>query len=557
MERSIAAMETGATTRGRWRVDARFRFRARGDCGRTRGDGGRARTRATALMETHVRRRAVVARDASDFANDGGAYERFSSREEARRDDAAEAAGDAASVSSASSAFEGGEDGRNRVETRSSASRADREMYDAEFASFMRARAQANEAETRKRWNEGAATPRVAFDLGSDYIRRVAVAYPYSAVGSARGTVAICDVVNASAMAVAPLAHGRDWLEANDRPLGERVLLGAHDGGAVTAMALKTLVVPAKGDKESFAFVASGGRDGSLRLFEASKNSAALRELGHATHDNVVTGVTFARDSLWSVALDGHLCRWSLSPRATAAGENATTKRARESLIDIAGDYVRESSPALTKQGDWKNTQPTLCMSSCEKTGLISLGNADGSAAVLSASASSFDGESSVMQTWSAHEGSTVRAIAHCPGNGIITGGGDGIIRVWRLMVDDDAGFDSLHGRASHRVAKVRCVPRLAAELRGHTAAVVSLATGCPGRLVSGAQDGTIRVWDLDLTDSKPGQRVKAIRRDARYAVLGHTVWLGSTYADSERIICDGANNVLLEYDFSTPTDDA
>jgi hypothetical protein len=74
--------------------------------------------------------------------------------------------------------------------------------------------------------------------------------------------------------------------------------------------------------------------------------------------------------------------------------------------------------------------------------------------------------------------------------------------------------------------------------------------------LVSGAQDGTIRVWDLDLTSTKPGQRIKTIRRDARYAVLGHTIWLGGVYADAERIVCDGANNVLLEYDFTATADD-
>ena len=82
------------------------------------------------------------------------------------------------------------------------------------------------------------------------------------------------------------------------------------------------------------------------------------------------------------------------------------------------------------------------------------------------------------------------------------------------------------------------------------------MATGCAGRLVSGAHDGTIRVWDFDLTCSKPGQKIKTIRRDARYAVLGHTIWLGGTYADEKRIICDGANNVLLEYDFSSTPDD-
>jgi len=522
--------------RGGWGRGARARARAARDARRDRREGANARVR-------------VRARDApSDFTNDGGAYERYSSSGES-----ASSAGDAEApeepARDATSAT------RAAFDTRSSATNAaDRvSSYDNEFAMFIRARKQASEAETRKRWNEGAATPRVAFDLGADYIRRVAVSFPYAVVGSARGTVAVCDVVSATAVAVAPMAHAKDWADAGERPLGERVLLGEHDGGAVTAVAMKTSVNVS--ERENFGIVASGGRDGTVRLHSVNKNSAALHEIASARHDDVVTGLTFARDSLWSVALDGKLCRWALTPSAAALGEISALKRARDSFAAETRDYVRDPAPALSKQGEWRSGQPTLCVSSCERGELISIGNADGSAAILSASANSFGGERDVVHAWIAHEDSTVRAIAHCPGNGVITGGGDGVIRVWRLMFDDDAGFDSLGSRSISWSS--RCVPRLVAELRGHTAPVVSLSAGCPGRLVSGAQDGTIRVWDLDLTDSKPGQRIKTVRRDARYAVLGHTVWLGSTYADAERIICDGANNVLLEYDFSSPTDDA
>ena len=519
--------------------------------------GGRAAARRTGRAEArdgaNARRRVRVRDAPSDFTNDGGAYERYSSSGESVSSSGdAEGAKDAArdATSAARDAFD------TRSSATSATSAADRvTSYDNEFATFIRARKQASEAETRKRWNEGAATPRVAFDLGADYIRRVAVSFPYAVVGSARGTIAVCDVVSATAIAVAPMAHGKDWADAGERPLGERVLLGAHDGGAVTAVAITTSM--SKSERTDFGLVASGGRDGTVRLHSVNKNSAALYEIGLARHDGVVTGVTFARDSLWSVALDGRLCRWGLTPSAAALAESDALKRARDSLAAVTREYVRDPPPTLSKQGEWRSGQPTLCVSSCERGGVISIGNADGSAAILSASASAFGGESSVVHAWIAHEDSTVRSISHCPGNGIITGGGDGVIRVWRLMLDEDAGFDSLGSRSIPRGGTSRCVPRLVAELRGHTAPVVSLSAGCPGRLVSGAQDGTIRVWDLDLTDSKPGQRIKTVRRDARYAVLGHTMWLGSTYADAERIICDGANNVLLEYDFSSPADDA
>jgi len=493
-----------------------------------------------------VARGRTIARDGNaEFANDSGGYERY--------------------MGDATEASESDVDGREGEET-TRASRlargedADvvesgdesrlRENYDDEFAGLIRARKEAAQTETRKRWNEGAATPRVAFDLGQDYVRRVSVAYPYAVVGSSRGDVVVCDVISASALAVSPVAHKKSWKDADSRPLGERVLLGAHDGGAVTAVAMtKTEKI----GKHGLGLVSSGGRDGIVRLYEVCSNSAALHEIGCVQHDDVVTGVAFARGSLWTTALDGRLCRWATMPSAAAMAEFASSRHARESFIDADDDeFARPPVPELTKQGEWRNGQPTLCISACENTGLIAIGNADGSVGVLSADSTSFR-DNALIKAWVAHEGSTVRSIAHCAGNGIVTGGGDGVIRVWKMMMDQDAGFDSLPMRRSNN-ANVR--PQLVAELRGHTAAVVSLATGCAGRLVSGAHDGTIRVWDLDLTCSKPGQRLKAIRRDARYAVLGHTIWLGGTYADDDRIICDGANNVLLEYDFSSTPDD-
>ena len=421
---------------------------------------------------------------------------------------------------------------------------------DEEFKTLIRSRKAMTEAETKKRWNEGAATPKVAFDLGRDYIRRVAVAYPYAVVGSARGDVAVCDVSKSAALAISPAAHRRDWSEVESRPLGERVLLGQYDGGAVTAVGLALMQ---NGSKFDFARVASGGRDGVVHLYKAATNSAALVEQGQAQHDGVVTGIAFTRGSLWSTALDGRLCRWSLIPPPVAV---ASTEHERSKTED-ASEYAKVPAPMLAKQGEWCTGQPSLCLSSCDKTGIIAIGNADGTAAVLSAEASSFDSSrASQMFSWKAHEGSTVRSIAQCSGNGIVTGSGDGIIRVWRLSSKPASpAFDALEGKKFIDAESTK--PELVAELRGHTGAVVSLSCGCDGRLVSGAHDGTIRVWDLDLTKNKPGEKIKTIRRDARYAVLGHTVWLGSTYADADRIICDGANNVLLEYDFTAQADDA
>ena len=45
-------------------------------------------------------------------------------------------------------------------------------------------------------------------------------------------------------------------------------------------------------------------------------------------------------------------------------------------------------------------------------------------------------------------------------------------------------------------------------------------------------------------------------KSECLYAVTGHTVWLGSVQADETRILCDGANNIAMCYDFSDDPDD-
>ena len=167
-----------------------------------------------------------------------------------------------------------------------------------------------------------------------------------------------------------------------------------------------------------------------------------------------------------------------------------------------------------------------------------------------------------------------------------------------------------------HRLAEARDAPVLVSKLLGHVAAVVGLSTGNPAHLVSGAHDGTVRVWDMPRLSDAPGapgaeagtalagviddlprgpplnpgperppgrgddtsesgsagssssasafsaeEKDAAApppspeRREALYAVTGHTVWLGDVCADDERIVCDGANNVTICYDFTEDPD--
>ena len=70
------------------------------------------------------------------------------------------------------------------------------------------------------------------------------------------------------------------------------------------------------------------------------------------------------------------------------------------------------------------------------------------------------------------------------------------------------------------------------------------------------SSDGTRGDGDGDSTEAKAeAEAPKIERREALYAVTGHTVWLGGISADDTRILCDGANNIALMYDYSEDPD--
>ena len=74
--------------------------------------------------------------------------------------------------------------------------------------------------------------------------------------------------------------------------------------------------------------------------------------------------------------------------------------------------------------------------------------------------------------------------------------------------------------------------------LLAHRGAVAALQSDGQ-KLVSGALDGTVRVWDVSETAGHP-----------LYAISGHTAYMGSVQFDGGRLICDGTNNAVLLHDF-------
>ena len=70
---------------------------------------------------------------------------------------------------------------------------------------------------------------------------------------------------------------------------------------------------------------------------------------------------------------------------------------------------------------------------------------------------------------------------------------------------------------------------------------VVSLVLLQILKLLSGGQDGTVRVWNLDASDDKS---------TGLYLLSGFKVWLGSLWSDGERLISDGSDNAIKILNF-------
>ena len=83
-----------------------------------------------------------------------------------------------------------------------------------------------------------------------------------------------------------------------------------------------------------------------------------------------------------------------------------------------------------------------------------------------------------------------------------------------------------------------------------HGGQVVALCGRKGGLLVSGAHDGTLRIWDATATGTGMGKKGDVEPR-CLYGFGGYKVWLGSVTTDGTRLVADGCDNNVIVHDFS------
>lgn len=371
----------------------------------------------------------------------------------------------------------------------------------------LRERVAALDEETEERWRKAECTSSVCLAL-DDWIRRLALdqqGWPLAAIGSAQGNLYIADLSSGDIMASKLEAHPQR-VSGGSSELDMRLLHGAYDGGGLLAVAFDgTRVV-------------SAGRDGGARLWKYAKPNAewpkrelaeiAVLDTGGASVSSILlTGGEAG--AIWCACLDRHLHRFEVDEQGDV--ECTLTLRCASSCLALAACESQQLVVAATANG-----------------GVECFHMADGSTRGLWQPLA-FDGSRG-------YKGASVRAVAIATVKGrqcVVVGGSDGSLHMRYLLSESEEEDGDCFGASQPGQA-------LLPPHGGQCVTLTPLETG-DGLLVSGAHDGSLRVWDL-ASEKTP---------QCLYGLGGYKVWLGSVCCDGRRLISDGRDNLVVLHDFS------
>jgi len=407
-------------------------------------------------------------------------------------------------------------------------------------------------------WKNAQCSSTIRLALG-DWIRRVAVhSYPLAVCGSADGSIFLADLESGEEFDCVRRAHlaqihgliqnedmNDDSLMAAD---AMKKLYGMYDGGGVVCIAVyKDLVV-------------SSGREGGMRVFTidgegenhykgsrgAIARSAKLKlkseGMVRGLDSTLVTSMAFDHAGLlWVGGYDGVIRGYEC--------DNKDKPLVRQSQpffeIDIGSKILSVSVNNELGCGVAGSSSGKVFLFSIEDGEIITewkpfgKRNVDGRwkrEYVLSSMIVKNDEAANSHST--ANQEETIWSV--------VCGGSEGTMYQRRLNIDN-MGYVSEKRPLTDEFPVGRMQP-------AHSGSVVALDSPYSGLLVSGSQDGTIRVWDCSYRRQVKNKE-ELMRPRCLYALTGYKVWLGSIFTNHNKLVSDGADNTIVVHDFSGQVD--
>ena len=438
-----------------------------------------------------------------------------------------------------------------------------------------------------KRWRKGKCTSSIRLSL-DDWVRRLDVAHwPLAVVGSAGGSVYLCDLNLGISLVKAEGAHDA---QGGDEEMLE-LLYGQYDGGGTVAVAV-------------------GGPNGRLVVTAGREGGALAWRIGGAATSIAAAGASDDSDDEDNDDVDG------IGGGSTSGGSNNTSRG--EDLLECLGELgplvgtavtcVKIDAEGRVWAGCFDGTvhcihldnlvnnrnakprvadcgSPVLSLDVGEDIDCIAAGTASGTVHLFSTDEDLDEGPGQLRKLgeWTPKKDMPARSVVIAPfpvslcgisseendsddrdydneedfAWSLVSGGNDGCLHAIPLSIDCDSDVidEEFPLGTSVEEDTVAMQPP-------HNGPVTSLAWRKGGILLSGAQDGTIRVWDSTprcASDASVNQGVSEVAYDPRclFGLGGYKVWLGSVVTGDNglRLISDGSDNTVIVHNFSPEGD--